>query len=282
MNFKSADILKRSLKEIEPFLDEIIIVNHSPEEFEILKEFITPKVKVYNRPNLGYGSGCNFGIKKAKGDIIVFFNPDTIITKDSLKILVKDLEGGFHVAVPKFTYPSGKFQPSTRKFPELKHLLVVRNSVFRSLFSGSQIERDYFGFDLEKQKEPVKLTDRFPLGGFFVIKRNVFEELGGFDEEFFIYFEDTDFFKRLLEKGYSILYDPRAVITHFHGFSTKKASLRSKYHKIKSYYLYSKKHSQNTLMPCALAAFTVFYLPLIAFMEFCNFTLKEKNWESVS
>jgi GT2 family glycosyltransferase len=196
--------------------------------------------------------------------------------------LIKDLQDGFHVAAPKFTYPNGKFQPSTRKFPELKHLLVVRNSVFRPLFSGSQIERDYFGFYLEKQKEPVRLTDRFPVGGFFVIKRNVFEELKGFDEKFFIYFEDTDFFKRLLEKGYSILYDPRAVIIHYHGFSTKKASLCSKYHKIKSYYLYLRKHCKNMLMLFILGVFMVFYVPFAAFLEFCNFLIKEKSWESAS
>jgi len=260
-------------------VDEIIVVNHSPEEKDEVQKFKSEKVHIYQRPNRGYGNGCNFGAKRAKGDILIFFNPDALALEETIPTLKRELEKSGGVVAPSFLNPDLTFQPSTRKYPDLKHLLVSRNSPLRKLFSETELERDYFGLDLENLAHPLILEDRFPLGGFFMIKRETFEKLGGFDERFFLYFEDTDFFKRVKEAGYPIILVPQAKIIHWHGYSQVSVRLKSNFHKLKSFYLYICKHLKGRFpMKLLLFFLTLVYLPFLAFLKFLDLQLKEKRW----
>lgn len=278
VNFKSANLLKLSVQAISRHVDEIVIVNHSQEEHGTLEKLASPKIKIYTRPNYGYASGCNFGATKAKGEFYIFFNPDTIVMDNTVSLLIDDLKQGYDIAVPKFLNPDLTFQPSTRQFPKLKHLLVSRSSLLRILFKDTKLENEYFGRDLEKVDTPLELKDRFPLGGFFAIKRTTFARLGGFDERFFLYFEDTDFFKRALLNGFSIIYDPRAQIIHYHGYSQRTTPLKSNFYKIKSYYLYVCKHDKNAFLRIILAFTVVFYLTTTHFLDLGDMYIREKRW----
>ncbi|MEO0247820.1 MAG: glycosyltransferase [candidate division WOR-3 bacterium] len=278
VNFKSANILRTSISKISPYLDEVIIINHSEEEKKLLEQLTNSKIRIYTHPNRGYAKGCNLGAEKAKGDFLIFFNPDTIVMDDTVSLLIEDLKKGYDIAVPKFLNPDLSFQPSTRKFPQLKHLFVSRSSLLRFFYKNKKLENEYFGMELEKIDKPVMLKDRFPLGGFFAIKKSSFSELGGFDERFFLYFEDTDFFKRAIERGYTIVFDPRAKIVHYHGYSQSSIPLKSNFHKLKSFYLYGLKHENCTSFLLLLAFILVFYVAIIFFLDLFDLHIPEKRW----
>lgn len=281
VNFKSADILKSSIQQISKYLDEVIIVNHSQEEHNLLEQLANPKIRIYTRPNRGYASGCNLGAKKAKGEFLIFFNPDVIVMDDTVSILVEDLIQGYDIAVPKFLNPDLSFQPSTRKFPGLKHLIISRSSPLRFFFKDTSLETDYFGTELEKVDNPVVLKDRFPLGGFFAIRKATFANLGGFDERFFLYFEDTDFFKRALERGSTIIYDPRAKIIHYHGYSQRSIPIKSNFHKLKSFYLYALKHEKRFPLSIALYFILALYTTITFLLDLVDVRIREKRWGKV-
>lgn len=281
VNYRSSRLLRQSVQKIMKFLDEIIVVNHSPEEDLTDLQSFSPKVKIYNRKNSGYASGCNFGARMAKGDILLFFNPDTQVFEDTIPFLFEILKKDSCAAVaPVFLNPDGTFQPSTRKFPELVHLFVSRTSPIGTLLSGSKTSKKYFGLDLHLQSDPVQLTDRFPLGGFFMIPRNLFFRLSGFDQRFFLFFEDTDFFYRLLESGFKIILDPRAKIIHFHGSSRKSNPFKAEFHKLKSMVLYFMKHNRNYLLMFSVSFIALVYCLILAFRYFINIPVKEKQWAS--
>ena len=280
VNYRSGKLLKRCLDSIYNQLDEIVIVNHSPEED--LKEFTQkfPNTKVINRQNKGYASGCNFGARVARGDFLLFMNPDTVAFPDTVRILEETTRKFNSVAAPKFLNPDYSFQPSTRVFPSLKHVLVSRTSPLRIFFKNSKIKKEYFGYELERIEEPIFLKESFPLGGFFMIPRQIFENLKGFDEQFFLFFEDADFFKRLIESGYSVIYEPKAKIIHFHGSSRKEAPFKSEFQKLRSFFLYTKKHSKNTIEKLFVFILSLTYNLIIAFRYFINIPVKESQWQA--
>ncbi len=280
VNYRSGKLLKRCLDSICNQVDEIVIVNHSPEED--LKEFTQkfPNTKAVNRQNKGYASGCNFGARVARGDFLLFMNPDTVAFPDTVRILEETTRKFNSVAAPRFLNPDYSFQPSTRMFPSLKHVLVSRTSPLRIFFKNSKIKKEYFGYELERIEEPIFLKESFPLGGFFMIPRQIFENLKGFDEQFFLFFEDADLFKRLIESGYSVIYEPKAKIIHFHGSSRKEAPFKSEFQKLRSFFLYTQKHSKNPIEKLIVFILSLTYNLIIAFRYFINIPVKESQWQA--
>lgn len=278
VNYRAGKILIHCLNSIKDQVDEIIVVNHSPGEdlFPIIQKF--PNTKIINRPNKGYASGCNLGAKMASGDLLLFMNPDTMAFPDTVNILIETTKKYHSATAPKFLNPDFTFQPSTRMFPSIKHILVSRTSPLRVFLKNSKMEKEYFGYSLKKQEEPIPLKECFPLGGFFVVPRSIFESLEGFDERFFLFFEDADFFKRLLKSGYSIIYDPRVRIIHFHGFSRKNSAFKSEFHKLRSFFLYTIKHSQSQFEKILVLLLTLTYGLIVAFRYFINIPIKESQW----
>jgi len=280
VNYKSSSPLYNSVKNIVNFVDEVIVVNHSPEEDLTFIQSLSPKIRIYTRQNYGYGAGCNFGAKKAKGDILIFFNPDTMILEETIPLLIKELKDDISVVAPLLLYPDGTPQPSTRKFPTLKHLFVSRTSPFWFLFSKSDTALDYFGGSQPESTKPTTLTDRFPLGGFFLIKRDHFQELGGFDERFFLFFEDTDFLNRLINAGYKVCLNQEARVIHLIGYSRKANPFKSEYHKMKSFYLYYSKHTQCKLLRLVTLMITLLYIQILSFSYFIDNPVKEREWKT--
>ncbi len=278
VNYKSANLLQKCAKSVADLADEIIVVNHSSEESLSELNNISNKAKIYIRPNRGYAAGCNYGAKMSSGDYLLFLNPDVLFKEGSLKILSKTCKQYRTAVAPKYLNSDGTFQPGTRKFPELQHIFVSRTSPIRKLFKNTSTQKDYFGLNLKSETEPVILTDRFPLGGCFIIPRELYEEIGGFDERFFLFFEDADFFKRLYEIGKYAIYEPRSEIIHLHGFSRKHTSFKSEWHKGKSFYLYLKKHSRQKVKTSLVFIAFLIYNLFLAFRYFINIPIKEKQW----
>lgn len=255
VNYNTKDDLELCLQSIfrnpPHFKYSIIVVDNDSKDIsrEFLKSLNHKNIKkVYNTENRGLGSACNQIAKLADTTYILFFNPDVIITKGSIDKLISFMKENKEIAIVtgKLLNPDGTLQLSCRKFPKILYVLFGRESIFRKLFPNNPISRKYMQYDLDYNK--VQYPD-WVRGAVMLIRCDLFKEIGGFDERFFLYLEDTDLCLRLRKIGYDIAYNPEAIFYHKLGSSTKKKEFQSKLmHNISMYYYIKKHMNYNALL----------------------------------
>lgn len=160
--------------------------------------------------NVGFGAAQNAAVQQARGDYVLLCNPDVRVREQGVHKLLHfaDQLGDFGVIGPQLIHPDGEIQESSRRFPRSSDLLMRRLRflpVFRKR-SDRYLMRDV---DLQQALEVDWLV-----GAALLMKRERFLEMKGFDERFFLFFEDTDLCRRLKEKGYGVWFYPGASFTH--------------------------------------------------------------------
>ncbi len=227
---------------------EVIVIDNASKDksFERAKEKYKnfPFIKfIKSNKNRGYGGGCNLGLKYAKGDTIIFSNPDVVVLKDTFEKLIKEIknEEGIGAIGPKLLNPDGSFQPSCRRYPRFKYLLSGRRSLLSKYLKNNPLTKEFMYINFENVKNGKILVESI-MGAFFITKKKVLENVGDFDERFFLYAEDTDLCYRMKEKGYKVYYLPEAQVIHYHGKSRKYLGIKSLYLLRRSIYLFFKKH----------------------------------------
>ncbi|MDP3888618.1 MAG: glycosyltransferase family 2 protein [bacterium] len=187
-------------------LEVIVVDNHSTDGTceSVKKNF--PKVKlIESKKNLGYTGGNNLGAKLAKGEYLVIVNPDTRVSKSWLEPLIL-ASGQKDIAV---------CQPKIM-LAQKKDLLNATGKITQ--FLGFEYLSDYKKRDYKLERHEITSFS----GSTFLIKRNLFLGLGGFDEDFFMYYEDGDLAWRLRLSGYHILFVPDSVVYHAYKFNPKE------------------------------------------------------------
>lgn len=202
---------------------------------------------VQNASNLGFAKAVNQGIDASSGDYLLLLNQDIRVRPGAIAALLERIERENHIGVvgPKFVGFDGKTQRSARQFPTLKH--VWYEVLFLSkLFPESRT----FGawrmgwFDHESERE----VDQ-PMGAALMVRRELIEKVGRFDEQFPVFFNDVDFCRRVRDAGYSLVYYPGAVIEHYVGGSTSRQPWRMKWESHRSMYRYLALHTPVYLRP---------------------------------
>lgn len=198
-------------------------------------------VKYLKAPgDVGYGAGNNLGAKEARGEYLFILNPDTKVPPGAIDTLVTFLEKRKKTAIvaPNLIDAKGKvfIQLGSGKLTPLRGIVAL--SFLNKIFPNNPISRGYWlkGDSIDKVRE----VDVVP-GSAFLVRKEVFDELKGFDETFFLYFEESDFCKRVKEVGWKIFITPDAQITHYWGKSTPNSEENKKI-LTKSRFYYFKKH----------------------------------------
>ena len=202
---------------------EVIVIDNDEEKkirTDLKKKF--PQVIYISNTNKGFGQGNNMGAGHAKGEYLFFLNPDTEIYPGTIDNLVQFLQKKKDAAIvaPLLLGTDGKaYQQGTLTLNPLRAIFSL--SIFHKLFPNNATARQYFlaGWD----RKSVKEVDVAP-GTAFMIRKDLFEKLGGFDEKFFLFFEEFDLCKRIKEAGYKIFIYPKAIVVHAWGVSTKQRS----------------------------------------------------------
>lgn len=205
---------------------EVIVVdNHSGDNsIEYLRPKFGSVTFFANKENIGFAKACNQGWTASKGKYILFLNPDTIIAEDCFQKCLRFFEShpeagaiGAHMLDGR-----GRFlKESKRAFPS------PRTSLFKlfglsDLFPRSRVFSKYHLGHLDENKDhEIDVL----AGAFMMIKREVLEKVGSFDEDFFMYGEDVDLSYRIQGAGYRNYYIADNDIIHFKGESTRKGSL---------------------------------------------------------
>ncbi len=200
----------------------IVIDNDSPDKSgEKLKKFYKDNSQVdiiLNNDNEGFAKANNIGLEKAQGDYILLLNSDTVIQSDTLQKCLDylDKHEDYDVLGCKVVLGDGKLDPACkRSFPtplnSLFHTLKL-DSIFKKSPTIGSYNLTYIDEDTTTEVDCIT-------GAFILLRRDVYEKVGGLDEEYFMYGEDIDWCYRIKEAGFRIIYHPVSEITHF-----KKAS----------------------------------------------------------
>lgn len=215
LNYNDSDNTKLILEEIKDFkiLDAIIVVdNHSTDQsVEVLKTFENKKIKIVEaNENKGYAAGNNVGIKYLidhfEVDNIIISNPDIIVTEKEIEKLIKDLEDKrISVIAPQIKEPLGISRGW--KLPTFLSELVSNIPFFR------RFEFSLLKYPKEEYKKKLTQVDVVK-GCFFIIKKEVLEDIGLFDENTFLYYEEIIMAKKLQEKGYTTYVDNEVKVIH--------------------------------------------------------------------
>jgi GT2 family glycosyltransferase len=161
---------------------------------------------------LSFAANVNAGAAATSGEFLLVANPDTVAESDAVAVL-RDFAGAHPrcgAAGPQLLDPDGAWQPSRRRFPTVGGTLV-RRTPLRRAFPPLEHQRGHYQLD-ERPTEPVEAD--WMLGGFLLIRRAAFDEIGGFDEGFRMYGEEIDFCYRLAKAGWERWYVPAAVVRH--------------------------------------------------------------------
>lgn len=163
-----------------------------------------------NRENLGYSKAVNQGFKLAAGDAILLLNADTVLVKGCLITLLEFEKTHLPCVIgPQLLNTDGTVQPS------VFHLPTVVGAIKEYWLNKTGAYSKY----TPPGNQPTRVEA--VLGGAMLISKEVVDKVGGFDEKYFMYFEDLDYCRRVSSTGFSIFYLPTAKIIHEHGASGK-------------------------------------------------------------
>jgi len=205
---------------------EVIVVDNNSTDNSI--EYLTPKfpaVKyITNKENTGFAKACNQGLQQAKGNYILFLNPDTIVPEDCFTKCVSFFEANKDAGAIgiKMLDGSGKFlKESKRSFPSPSTSLYKLFGLAKLFPRSKTFSKYHLGHLKTDESNEVDVL----AGAFMMIRKEVLDKVGGFDETFFMYGEDVDLSYRIQKAGFKNYYFAESSILHFKGESTRKGSL---------------------------------------------------------
>lgn len=223
VNWQTRDYLKNCLKSIFDNLREIdyeifVVDNNSKDgSVEMVKNQFPQVNLIVNSKNEGFAQANNLALEKAHGRFILLLNPDTLVIDNSFKKALDFLEKNPQVGIlgGKILNPDFSLQPSVRAFPDfLSQTLILLK--LHHLFPNFFVFKKYFCQNFNyKEKQEVDQV----MGAFFFVRREVLEQIGFFDENFHIWFEEVDFCFRAKKAGWKVVYFPETQIVHFGGRS---------------------------------------------------------------
>lgn len=222
---------------------EIIVVDNASKDktVEMIKQEFSRIKLIANNKNLGFAKANNQGIKQSQGEFILILNPDTEIIGNGLEKMLEFMKQNQKAGIAGCQHlnPDKTIQPSVRRFPTLVPILLILTKIAKILPNLPSLKK-YLAKDFNyKQQRQVDQT----AGSFLMIRRQVIEKIGLFDEKFFTWFEEVDLCKRAKNAGWEIWYTPVAEIIH-HGGASFKQQLTLKNQRIffQSAWRYFNKH----------------------------------------
>jgi hypothetical protein len=175
---------------------------------------------IANQENLGFTRANNQGLAASHGRYVLFLNPDTDLTPAALKLLLAYAEAHPRVGVigPQLRYGDGSLQSSRRRFPTLA-TFFLESTVVQRWWPRNRVLARYYMLDLPN--DAVSQVD-WVVGACMLVRRAMLEQIGGFDEGFFMYSEELDLCRRAVDAGWQVVYLPDAVVTHHEGKSSEQ------------------------------------------------------------
>lgn len=200
-------------------LEVIVVDNASGDGTEAAVRAEYPQVRlVQTGANLGYPAGINAGLRLCRHPLVLLLNPDAIVAPRALAALVRLMErdAGLALVAPRLLFPDGSPQPSRRRFPTRRDLLIESTPLQR-LPGGERLLRRFYRQD--SSDAHVQEVD-WVYGACLLLRARALHEVGGMDAGYFMYSEEVDLCRRLKAGGWSVAFEPAAAVVHHEGQSS--------------------------------------------------------------
>lgn len=249
---------------------EVIVVDNGSKDGtgDLVREFFPDVVILENGENLGFAKAANRGFFASSGEYVLFLNSDTIVPKGEIKKMVQFMDQNPDISLlgPQLVYEDMRPQRSFSYIPGI--LFEIFPKSLLRIFLRSKF-RDEKGRSLQ----PMDVESL--IGAALLVRRRVFEELEGFDEEFFFFLEETDLCLRARKIGYRVLFFPDSKIVHLQGRTVKKNWIFGRIEYNISLYRFIRKHRSSIyflsfvsvrFLKCllALSVFTLLFPALLS------------------
>lgn len=203
-------------------LEIIVVDNASGDGSSTLVRQHFPQVKlIANAHNFGFGRACNQGWRQSDGEYVFFLNPDATVAPDSLQILLDFIQANQQVAIvgPQLRYPDGSIQSNRRRF--LSPVLAFVESTVLQRYRPFKNLPALHRFYMQNQPSDTPQQVDWLVGAALLVRREVLETTGGFDERYFMYSEESDLARACRPYG-QVWYVPPAQVMHREGVSSAK------------------------------------------------------------
>jgi len=257
INYNASHFINQTIKsvlnsKINCDYEIIIVDNNSYDNSVELIEKEFPDLNIIkNTTNLGFSKGVNIGVQVSNATSVLILNPDTIVEENAIQNMYNTLNSSNQISVvgAKIIDPDGKFQLSSRRaYPTfLTSLFQVTGLSY--IFPKSKIFGKYNYTYIPE--DSTHLVDSVS-GACMMFDRRHFDDLGGFDEDYFLFFEETDFCIRTKEVGKKVIYDSSASTIHYRGESMKSAPFNVNNVFLKSLMTFYKKRGSKNILSSIL------------------------------
>ncbi len=265
---------------------EIIVVDNNssngsarnlPHEF--------PSVRlIANRENLGFAEGCNQGLRISQARYMLLLNPDTVPNPEAIEAMVRFLEANQSAGAVgcELVLLDGTAQITYSAFPNFWTYLVLHSLVSPMIRKMRRIVgtvRQRLGIR-ERMAGPKRVG--WLMGACLMVRRQVVDQVGLLDSEFFMYCEDTDWCRRMHDNGWQIFYLPSATIAHLHQRSSRQrkfATLVQLYTSLRRYYLKHKSGNALRGLTVLVTVDMIFRLVLLTLARVVTFDQSDVNRE---
>lgn len=264
VNWNSGAHLRRCLESIQAasrdgfHLNRVVVVDNASSDSSAdgLDDLGLPCLQICNPLNRGFAAACNQGASESAAKYLLFLNPDVILLQESLAVPIGFMERPDSAPVGicgiQLLSDSGQIAPTCSFFPtpsDFFSKVFGLDLMFPNGFPGAFIP-------LERHEQSGYVDH--VMGAFFLTRRTVFESLGGFDERFFVYFEDLDFSYRAFESGWRSYFLAKSKARHKGNACSERAGSARLFYSLRSRILYSFKHFRRPAAMAVLVATFVF------------------------
>lgn len=279
VNFNTSQLLRNCLRSVYESINfcnlneaEVIVVDNGSKDDSckiVRREF--PEIRLLsNKKNLGFASANNQGMREAKGKYILLLNSDTQVMKNSFASLLKEIEKDNKIGVVggQLRNTDDSIQPSAGYFPILLKLFLWMSFIddipyLTSILKPYHIETVSFYTSLHEVD--------WVTGACFLVPKNVYKKVGGFDEKIFMYGEEVEWCYRIKKAGFRVIYTPSCVVYHHKGGSGggKEAGIIQEIHALAYFYRKHKPNWQYRALP--------FFFKFGALLRLLLFGIIERN-----
>jgi GT2 family glycosyltransferase len=275
VSFNTRDRLERCLLSLEDQPGEkelrvevFVVDNASCDGSADMVDRRFPAVRlIRNDRNRGYAAANNQALRVASGKALLLLNPDTVVPHGVLSVLVRHMHGSPDVGIVgcRLVRLDGSLDKACRRSFPTPFTALCRFLRLCRIFPSSRLVGRY---NLTYLDPRGSYEVDSVVGAFMLVRREVYSEIGGLDESFFMYGEDLDWCFRARERGFAVRYVGSASVVHEKGASSRKAALRMHYHFHRAMVLFHRKHLRgrypaavNAIVYAGIAARLVLLAP---------------------
>ncbi|PKB17763.1 glycosyltransferase family 2 protein [Flavobacterium sp. 5] len=248
---------------LESIDSEIIVVdnNSTDESCEMIKARFPNVILIQNNQNFGFSKGNNIGVAQAKGDYICILNPDTVVAEDTFEKVLAFAKNKKDLGIigVKLIDGTGNFLPESKRGIPTPWVAFTKIIGLYKLFPKSNLFKKYYAQHISENETG---TVEILVGAFMFLKKELYEAVGGFDEDCFMYSDDIDLSYMILQMGKRNYYFHETTVIHYKGESTNKDAVYMKRFQEAMEFFY-KKHFQVSFLFSVFMKIGIVFFSLI-------------------